>query len=556
MNSILPIKQVAKKYGILEKELELFGEYKAKIKLDILKRINSNKKGKYVVVTTITPTHLGEGKTTTTIGLSLALNKLGKKSFACIRQPSLGPLFGIKGASGGGKAKIIPEEDFNIHLTGDFYNVSIAHNLCMSFLMNAVYRKQIDIDKEKILWKYVFDVSDRFLRNISIGIDIVDNEFFPLNTGFDISASSEIMSILSFSTSLSDLKEKLSKIVLGFSKNDTPITAKDIKVVGAMLSILKNSIKPNLLQTSENTPVFVHTGPFANISHGNSSVIADIIALYLSDYVITESGFGADCGFEKFINIKCRYSGLIPDCVVLVCTIRALKIHSGKIKIFTCKDLPEDLKKENLSLLEEGLCNLKKQIENVKVYGLPVIVAINKFITDTEKEIQLIKNKAREFGADDVAVSEVWLKGSKGGIELAEKVIKISNENRNKNFKFLYPLEISIKEKIFTIATKIYGAKNINYSQTVEEKIRLCIKNGWDKLPVCIAKTQFSLSHNPKLKGVPKNFILPVNDIIPHIGVGFLVVLCGDIKTMPALPSVPIGTKIDVDNNGNVIGLY
>ncbi|MFN3550724.1 MAG: formate--tetrahydrofolate ligase [Endomicrobiia bacterium] len=552
--NILPIKKIAKNYGILDEELELYGDYKAKVKLDILKRISSKKKGKYIVVSAITPTHFGEGKTTTTIGLSLALNSLGKKSFCCIRQPSLGPLFGIKGASSGGKAKVLPQEDFNIHLTGDFYAVSIAHNLCMSFLMNAIYRNQVEVDKESILWRYVFDVSDRFLRNISIGNDIKDNEFFPLNTGFDISAASEIMSILSFSLSLSDLKERLKKIVLGFSKNKRPITAEDIKVVGVMLAVLKNAIKPNLLQTSENTPVFVHTGPFGNISHGNSSIIADLISMYLSDYVITESGFGVDCGLEKFINIKCRYSGLIPDCVVLVCTVRALKIHSGKIDIVCGKPLPEELAKENLKLLEEGLCNLEKQIENVLLHGLPVVVAINKFSTDTDKELVFIQKRAKEFGAEDTVISEVWQEGAKGAVNLAKAVIKVANKPNN--FKFLYPLEMSIREKIYTIATKIYGAENVEYSSLAEEKIKLYTQLGWDKLPICMAKTHLSLSHNPSLKGRPKNFVLPIRDIFPSIGAGFVYPLCGDMMRMPGLPSLPVGTKVDVDKNGEIIGLF
>ncbi len=552
--NILPIKKIARRYGILDKELELYGDYKAKVKIEILKRISSEKKGKYIVVSAITPTNFGEGKTTTTIGLSLALNRLAKKSFCCIRQPSLGPLFGIKGASSGGKAKVIPEEDFNIHLTGDFYAVSVAHNLCMSFFMNAIYRRKIEVDKESILWRYIWDVSDRFLRNVLIGNEIKGNDFFPLKTGFDISASSEIMSILSFCLSLSDLKERLSRIVLGFSKDKKPVTAEDIKVVGAMLAVLKNAIKPNLLQSSENTPVFIHTGPFANISHGNSSIIADLISLHLSDYVITESGFGADCGLEKFFNIKCRYSNLVADCVVLVCTTRALKIHSGKIDFLYNKPLPEELTKENLQLLEEGLCNLEKQIENVLLYGLPVVVAINRFSTDTDKELALIQKKAKEFGAEDAVVSEVWQKGSKGGIDLAKAVIKASS--KPKNFKFLYPLDMSIKEKIYTIATKIYGAKDIEYSSLAEEKIKLYTELGWDKLPVCMAKTHLSLSCNSLLKGRPKNFVLPIRDILPSVGAGFIYPLCGDIMTMPGLPSLPVGTTVDVDENGRVIGLF
>ncbi|MCS7231288.1 MAG: formate--tetrahydrofolate ligase, partial [Elusimicrobiota bacterium] len=387
-----PILEVAKNAGILPSELELYGDYKAKVKLEILNRIKNNPQAKYIDVTAITPTPLGEGKTVTTIGLSLGLAKIEKKVFTCIRQPSLGPLFGIKGgAAGGGYSQVLPKEDFNLHLTGDVHAVAIAHNLCMAFLNNTLYRRQIPIDPKKILWRYAVDISDRFLRSIIIGIGSGPDDGIPLMSGFDIAGASELMAILALATSLKDLREKLSRTVVAFTYDNTPVTAEDLKVAGSMAVLLKDAIKPNLLQTTEHTPVFVHTGPFANIAHGNNSIIADLIATKLAEYVVTESGFGADCGMEKFMNIKCRYSGLKPDCVVMVCTVRALKMHSGKINVVAGKPLPEELTKENLQLIEEGLCNLEKQIENVLLHGVPVVVAINKFTTDTDKELALIQ---------------------------------------------------------------------------------------------------------------------------------------------------------------------
>lgn len=557
LKSIKPksIIEIAKNAGILQSEIELYGDYKAKIKLEILDRIKNNPQAKYIDVTAITPTPLGEGKTVITIGLSLALANLGKKVFTCIRQPSLAPLFGIKGASsGGGYSQVIPIEDFNFHLTGDFHAVASAHNLCMAFLNNALYRRKIPIDPKKIFWRYVMDVSERFLRNIVIGIGSGNDDGIPLISGFDLTAASEIMSILALTTSFKDLRARISNILLAFTYDNKPVTPEDIKVAGAMTALLKDAIKPNLLQTTEHTPVFVHTGAYANISHGNSSILADLIATKLSEYVITESGFGADCGWEKFANIKCRYSGIKPDCVVMVCTVRALKMHSGKVNVVMGKPLPEELTKENLQLVEEGLCNLEKQIENVKIFGVPVVVAINKFNTDTDKEIALIQKRAKEFGAEDAVVSEVYQKGKEGGKELAEAVIKAANQPNS--FKFLYPLDIPIKDKIHIIATKIYGAKDVFYSSIAEEKIKLFTQLGWDKLPICMAKTQLSLSHEPSWKGRPKDFILPITDIRASIGAGFLYPLCGEIKTMPGLPASPLGTNIDINENGEIIGIF
>ncbi|MCM8785413.1 MAG: formate--tetrahydrofolate ligase [Candidatus Omnitrophica bacterium] len=549
------IKEIAEKAGIEEEYLELYGNYKAKVSLDILKKLEDRKNGKYIDVTAITPTPLGEGKTVTTIGLSQAIGKLGKKVFTCIRQPSLGPVFGIKGgAAGGGYSQVIPMEDFNLHLTGDVHAVGIAHNLLAAFVDNSVYKGNLlNIDPQTIIWPRVVDVSDRFLRHIIIGLGGKENGF-PRETGFDITVASEVMAILALTKGIFDLRKRLSKIIVAQTYDKKPITAEDVKAAGAMTVLLKDAIKPNLLQTLEHTPVFVHAGPFANIAHGNSSIIADLIAIKLAEYVVTESGFGADCGMEKFMNIKCRYSGLKPDCVVIVCSIRALKAHSGKFKVVPGKPLDKGLIEENISAIEQGASNLKKQIENAKIFGIPVVVAINKFNTDTEKEIEKTKELAIEFGADDVAVSEVWEKGGEGGLELAEKVIKACE--KEKNFEFLYPLEWPIKKKIETIATKIYGAEKVEYSPLAEEKIKLYTKWGFENLPICMAKTHLSLSHDPNLKGAPKGFTLPIRDIRISAGAGFLYPLCGEMRTMPGLPSKPAGTKVDIDEEGKVVGLF
>ncbi|MEI7905017.1 MAG: formate--tetrahydrofolate ligase [Candidatus Firestonebacteria bacterium] len=550
-----PITEIAAKCGIRRDELELYGDDKAKIKLEILARLKGKKQGKYIDVTAITPTPLGEGKTVTTIGLSLGLGKIGKKVITCIRQPSLGPVFGIKGgAAGGGYSQVLPMEDFNLHLTGDVHAVTIAHNLCSAFLDNHISKgNKLNIDLNNILWRRCVDVSDRALRNIVVGLGGKDDGI-PRQTGFDISVASEVMAILALTTSLKDLRAKLGKIVVAFTRDKKPVTTEDLGVAGSMTVLMKDAIKPTLLQTTEHTPALIHAGPFANIAHGNNSIISDQMAVKLADYVVTESGFAADMGMEKFMNIKCRYSKLVPNCVVMVCTVRALKMHSGKFSIVPGRPIPEDLLKENIPALSEGICNLEKQIENAKLFGVPVVVAINKFTTDTDKEIEFIRQKAIEAGADDACLSEVWEKGGEGGKVLAAAVVKACE--KKSNFKFLYPLDCSIKEKIYTIATKIYGAKDVSYSAAAEEKIRLYTGFGWDKLPICMAKSHLSLSHDPSLKGRPKDFILPVRDIRASIGAGFLYPLCGDMRTMPGLPSVPAGTRVDIDKNGKVIGLF
>ncbi|MBN1383639.1 MAG: formate--tetrahydrofolate ligase [Elusimicrobia bacterium] len=550
-----PITEIAEKIGIRRDDLELYGDYKAKTKFEILGRLKNKPQGKYIDVTAITPTPLGEGKTVTTIGLSLGLAKIGKNVVTAIRQPSLGPVFGIKGgAAGGGYSQVLPMEDFNLHLTGDVHAVSIAHNLCAAFVDNVLHKgNKLNIDINNILWRRVVDVSDRALRNIKIGLGAKEDGI-PRDSGFDISVASEVMAILALTTSLEDLRERLGRMVVAFTPDGKPVTAEDLQVAGAMTVLMKDALKPNLLQTTEYTPCFVHAGPFANIAHGNSSIIADQVALKLGDYVVTESGFGADCGMEKFMNIKCRYSGLVPNCVVIVCSIRALKMHSGKFTVVAGKPLDQELVKENLSAIEEGICNLEKHIESAKYFGVPVVVAINKFITDTDKEIKLVKKKALEAGADAAEISEVWEKGGAGGKKLAEAVVKACEKKTN--FKFLYELEAPIKEKIETIATKIYGADGVDYLPDAEKKIKLYTKLGYDKLPLCMAKTHLSLSHDPKLKGRPRGFRVPVRDIRASVGAGFLYPLLGTMRTMPGLPSVPAGTKVDIDKNGKIVGLF
>ncbi|MFH0912786.1 MAG: formate--tetrahydrofolate ligase [Candidatus Omnitrophota bacterium] len=549
-----PIGKIAKKLKIAKEYLIPYGHHIAKIDLSILDKIKDRKRGKYILVTAITPTPLGEGKTVTTIGLSMALNRVGKLTSTCIRQPSLGPVFGIKGgAAGGGYSQVLPMEDFNLNFTGDVHAISLAHNLAAAFLDNSVFKNNpLKINPERIYWRRVVDVSDRFLRNVKIGLGTKEDGI-PRDTGFDIAVASEIMAILALSNNLADLRQRIGRIVLADTFDGKPVTTQDLRVAGSMSVLLKDAIKPNLIQTIEHTPCFVHAGPFANIAHGNSSILADKIALAFSDYVVTEAGFGADCGAEKFFDIKCRVGGLVPDAAVIVCSIRALKAHSGRFKVIAGKPLDEGLVKENIPAIEEGVCNLSKQIENVKIFGVPVVVAINRFQADTDKEIEFVKKKALESGADACQISEVFSKGSKGGIDLAKAVIKAASLPNK--FKPIYPPELSIKDKIKNIATKIYGARDVEYTELAETKIKLFTERGWDKLLICMAKTHLSLSHDPSLKGRPKDFILPIRDIRASVGAGFLYPLCGEMRTMPGLPSHPVGEKIDINTKGEVIGL-
>ncbi|MFQ6042375.1 MAG: formate--tetrahydrofolate ligase, partial [Candidatus Poribacteria bacterium] len=548
------IVEIAADLGLSEDDIDLYGKYKAKVSLDVLDKFEGRPNAKYIDVTAITPTPLGEGKTVTTIGLSLGLNRIGKKVFTCIRQPSLGPVFGIKGgAAGGGYSQVLPMEDFNLHLTGDTHAVGVAHNLLAGAIdSHILHGNQLNIDPKSIEWRRVVDVEDEALRHIIVGLSGRKN-LQPRETGYDITVASEVMAILALTSGLKDIRERLGRIVVATNDKGKAVTAEDLKVAGAMTVLMKEAIKPNLMQTTENTPAFVHAGPFANIAHGNSSILADKVAMKLADYVVTESGFGADCGMEKFMNIKCRASGLVPNVVVIVCTVRALKMHSGKFKVVAGRPLDPGLVEENLPALKEGSCNLVKHLENASFFGVPAVVAINKFTQDTEKEIELIREIALDAGAEAVAVSEVWAKGGEGGIELAEVVVKAAE--KPSEFKFLYPLNWSIKKKIKTIATKIYGADDVEYDSLASRKIRRFTKLGFGKLPICMAKTHLSLSHDPALKGCPK-FTLPVRDIRASVGAGFLYPLCGEMRTMPGLPSVPAFTKVDIDEYGRTVGLF
>lgn len=552
-----PIIEIARQIGIREDELELYGKYKAKISLSILDRLKNRPLGKFIDVTAITPTPLGEGKTVTTIGLSLGLVRIGKKVITTLRQPSMGPVFGIKGgAAGGGYSQVLPMEDINLHFTGDIHAVGAANNLLAAFIDNHLLKgNALGIDPDSIVTRRCVDISDRALRQIKIGLGGKENGV-PRDTGFDITVASEVMAILALAEGLTDLRQRLGRMVVASTKDGKPVTAEDLKCAGAMTVLLKDALKPNLIQTTENTPCIMHAGPFANIAHGNNSVLADMIALRLADYVVTESGFGADCGAEKFMDIKCRSKGLKPpDGIVLVCTVKALKMHGGGFEAIPGRPMDMTLvKKENVAAVIKGAENLVKHIENLKLFGVPVVVAINRFSYDTEKEIDAIKAIAKASGAMDVALSEVWEKGGEGGRDLAKAVVKMCGQKSD--FKFLYPLDMPIKEKIETIAKKIYGAKDVEYSEEAEKKIKYFTEQGYDKLPINMAKTHLSLSHDPALKGRPQGFTLPVRDIRVSAGAGFLYPLCGTMCTMPGLPSCPAGTKVDIDKDGKIRGLF
>ncbi len=550
------IDEVARKAGIPVKSLYKQGNYVAKVPADLLNGSLKNKKsGKMVVVTSITPTRFGEGKTTNTIGLSMALNKLGKKSIACIRQPSLGPMFGFKGkGAGGGLSQVLPSEEINLHLTGDTHAVAIAQNLCASMVDNALFWELFpDLEKDGVTIKRLLDLNDRALRNVTIG---GGGKLHGVNrrTGFDITAAGECMGILSLSRDLKDLRERLGRIVVGFDKKGRPVTAEDLGIAGAMTVVMKNALNPNLLQTSEGTPCFVHTGCFANISHGSSSVIADKMALKLSDYVITETGFGADLGAEKFFDIKCRQAGIIPDVVVINCSVRALKIHSGDYKLKGDKT-PVELLRENLSAVDRGCSNLEKQIENLKMFGVPVVVCINRFDSDTKKEIDVVARRTEAIGVQGMAISEVFRNGSKGGTDLAKAVIAASKVKSQ--FRYLYPLDMSIKSKVERISKSMYGASDVKYSEQVEEKIKIIEHAKMADLPVCIAKSHLSLSNNPNKKGRPRGFKLQVEDLDLANGAGYIQVVCEGVYTMPGLDKKPRGVKIDVDvKTGETKGLF
>ena len=605
-----PILQIAQEAGLKPSELELHGPYIAKVKLEARDRLAKKPNGKYIDVTAITPTPLGEGKSTTMVGLSQALGAhLGKKVFTCIRQPSQGPTFGIKGgAAGGGYSQVVPMEDFNLHLTGDIHAITAANNLMAAAidarilheasqkddvkLFNALcppdregkrrfspsmLRRlhklgiektdpneltpeersrfaRLDIDPASITWRRVIDTNDRFLREITIG-EGPEEKGMTRQTGFDISVASEIMAILALTSDLADMRERLGRIVIGTNRLGEAITAEDLGVAGALTVLMKDAIKPTLMQTLEGTPVFVHAGPFANIAHGNSSIIADRIALKLADYVLTESGFGADIGMEKFCDIKCRNSGLIPNVVVLVTTIRALKMHGGGPKVVAGRPLDRVYDEENLDLLQAGLPNMIHHIKNVIRFGIPVVVAINTRTSDTGAETEMVRKAAVEAGAEDAVAASHWMDGGKGAIHLAEAVMKAAE--KPSHFRFLYPLDISIKEKIETICKVIYGADGVDYLPEAEAKIELYTRLGFDRLPMCMAKTHLSLSHNPDWKGVPKGYRVPIRDIRASVGAGFLYPLLGEMRTMPGLPTRPVFYDVDLDlETGRVVGLF
>jgi methylenetetrahydrofolate dehydrogenase (NADP+)/methenyltetrahydrofolate cyclohydrolase/formyltetrahydrofolate synthetase/formate--tetrahydrofolate ligase len=567
--SLRPILDIAREVGITDAELEPYGWYKAKVDLGVRQRLHDRPNAKYIDVTAITPTPLGEGKTTTTVGLSQALgSQLGKKVFTCIRQPSMGPTFGIKGgAAGGGYSQIIPMEDFNLHLTGDIHAVSVAHNLLCAAIDSRMLHerratdralersglRRLDIDPFSVLINRVVDVEDAALRQIVIGLGGPNNGS-PRQTGYDITVASEAMAILALATSMDDMRQRLARMVVATDSKGQPITAEDLGVAGAMAVLLKDALKPNLMQTLEGTPAFVHAGPFANIAHGNSSAVADLIATKLSDYVVTESGFGADIGMEKFFNIKCRVTGMIPNCVVMVATVRALKMHGGLGRIIPGRPLPEELTTENLEYLEKGCANLRAQIAIARSFGVPVVVAVNQFTTDTDAEIDLIRKIAIDAGAEDAVPADHWAHGGAGARDLAEAVVAAAEKPAD--FRFLYPLDIPIKEKIEAIATRIYGADGVDYLPEAESKIEQFTKFGYDNLPICMAKTHLSLSHDPALKGAPKGWRLPIRDVRASVGAGFLYPLCGDMRTMPGLPRRPSFMDVDFGDDGRIKGLF
>lgn len=544
---MLPITEVAAKLGIGEEDIELYGRYKAKLSMDLIKRVQDKPDGKLILVTAITPTPAGEGKSTTTVGLAQGLAKIGQKVIVALREPSLGPCMGIKGgAAGGGYSQVVPMEDINLHFTGDFHAITSAHMLLAAMLDNHIQQgNALNIDPRRIVWKRVVDMNDRELRNIVVGLGGKAHGV-PRQDGFDITVASEVMAILCLATGLHDLKERLSKIIVAYDYSGNPITAGMLKAQGAMAALLKDAVKPNLVQTLENVPAIIHGGPFANIAHGCNSVMATKTALKLADYTITEAGFGADLGAEKFFDIKCRYAGLKPDAVVLVATVRALKMHGGVLKT--------ELATPDVEAVKRGIVNLEKHIENIKQYGLPLVVAINAFAQDTPEELEAIRSHCAAHGVN-VALSEVFAKGGEGGIELAKEVVALATSGKA-DFKLLYGEELSLKEKIETIAKNIYGAVGVNYTKEANNALKDFEKMGYGHLPVCMAKTQYSFSDDPALLGRPEGFEITIKNCRIAAGAGFVVVLTGDIMTMPGLPKVPAAEKIDVSDDGVISGLF
>ena len=542
------ILEIAKDAGVDEKYIELYGRYKAKLDLSLITDAKDKPDGKLILVTAITPTPAGEGKTTTTIGLADGMKRIGKRVAVALREPSLGPVFGVKGgAAGGGYAQVIPMEDINLHFTGDFHAIGAANNLLAAMLDNHIYQgNSLNIDPRRITWKRCVDMNDRQLRFVTDGLGGRVNGV-PREDGYDITVASEIMAVLCLASSMSDLKARLARIIVGYTYDEKPVTAGDLKAEGAMTALLKDALKPNLVQTLEGTPAFVHGGPFANIAHGCNSVIATRTAMKMADYAITEAGFGADLGAEKFLDIKCRMAGLTPSAVVIVATVRALKMHGGLAKT--------ELGTENLEALEKGVPNLLRHVSNIKnVYKLPSVVAVNRFPTDTDAEIQFIINKCRELGVN-VILSTVWAEGGKGGEELAREVVRLCEEEKG-DFTFSYEDDLTIEEKIEAVTKKIYGGVGVSFLPAAKKQIAALTALGFDKMPICVAKTQYSFSDDPTKLGAPENFTITIKNVKVSAGAGFVVVLTGDIMTMPGLPKVPAAEKIDVDENGKITGLF
>ncbi len=543
-----PILDIAKeKLGIAPENLEPYGHYKAKVSMDYVKSLQSRKNGKLILVSAISPTPAGEGKTTTTVGLTDALNHIGKKAMLCLREPSLGPSFGMKGgAAGGGYAQVVPMEDINLHFTGDFHAITSAHNLLSALIDNHIYwGNALGIDSRRVAWRRVLDMNDRALREIVCSLGGVANGY-PREAGFDITVASEVMAIFCLAKDLDDLKERLGNIIVAYTRDRKPVRARDLKAHGAMAALLKEAVAPNLVQTLEGTPAFIHGGPFANIAHGCNSVVATTTALKLADYVVTEAGFGADLGGEKFIDIKCRKTGLAPDAVVLVATIRALKMHGGVKK--------EDLKSENLKALEAGMANLQRHVENVKKFGLPAIVSINRFSADTDAEIALVKEKCRGLGVEAL-MADHWAMGGAGAADVAKAVVKVIDDGKAR-LRFLYPDEMPLFEKVETIAREIYRAKNVTADKSVKDQLKSWEEMGYGKLPICVAKTQYSFSTNPDAKGAPADHTINVREVRLSAGAEFVVAICGEIMTMPGLPKVPAADSIDVNAQGQIVGLF
>jgi formate--tetrahydrofolate ligase len=553
--TLKPITEIADDIGIPPWLIEPHGQHVAKIDLKAIEELQDRPKARYIVVTAITPTPLGEGKTTTTIGLGQAFAHIGKKATIAIRQASMGPTFGIKGgAAGGGYSQAVPFEILNLHLTGDMHAVTAAHNQLSAMVDNHLYMgNELGLDLNQITWKHVIDVNDRSLRNIVAGLGAA-GDGVPRQTGFDITAASEAMAVLALSKDLKDMRARLGRIVVGYTKSGEPITAEQLKAAGAMAVIMKDALKPNLLQTLENTPVFVHAGPFGNIAHGNSSIVADLIAIHTGEYLVTEAGFGADMGAERFFNIKCRTSGLTPDAAVVVASVRALKSHSGKYKVVAGRPLPEDMLKENPDDVIAGGANLRKQLENMRAFGVEPVVAINSMPGDFESEYKAIHELAASMGIKS-AVGTHFANGGRGATEIAEAVAEVANSGKT-DFRMLYPSQASLKEKIEAVATKVYGADGVDYAPLADKQLAGYEKNGFGNLPVCIAKTQYSLSHDAALKGAPTGFRLPVREARASVGAGFIYLICGDMRTMPGLARNPAAISIDLDDDGNIVGLY